>query len=168
MEKELKALIDPYKGNYIMKMRETVGHAPLVTAACGVIIENAKGEILLQQRRDNGKWGIPGGAMEIGEKFIDAAKREVLEEAGIEVSDLTLFGIFSGEDRIVVYPNEDVCCVISIVFKATVYQGEILQETSETLGHAFFSRECLPDDINKYDMEYLNAWKQNTPDIIIR
>ncbi len=49
-------IIEKYRGNYIAKMRKVVGHAPLRTIGCGVIIENDKGEILLQRRRDNGVW----------------------------------------------------------------------------------------------------------------
>ena len=86
--------IEKYRGNYIKEMRKIVGHAPLMGTACGVIIENDRGEILLQKRRDNGCWGILGGAMEIGEKFIEAARREVYEEAGIEIEDMEVFGIY--------------------------------------------------------------------------
>lgn len=92
MKEKLKKIIKPYKQNYIREIRKNIGHAPLMTTACGVIIENSKGEILLQQRKDNKKWGIPGGAMEIGEKYIDVAKREVFEEVGIEIENLCLLG----------------------------------------------------------------------------
>lgn len=167
MKEEIKNIIKPYKDNYISEIRKNIWHAPLMTTACGVIIENLKGEILLQQRRDNGKWGIPGGAMEIGEKYIDATKREVFEEAGIEIENLALFGIYSGEDRIIVYPNNDICCVTSIVFKATGYKGEILQETDETLGHMFFNRNNLPNEINEFDKIYIEDWKRNVTEIIV-
>lgn len=167
MKEKIKEIINPYKENYIKEIRKNIGHAPLMTTACGVIIENSKGEILLQQRKDNGKWGIPGGAMEIGEKYIDAAKREVFEEVGIEIENLCLFGIYSGEDRIIVYPNNDICCVTSIVFKTTVYKGEILQETDETLRHMFFNRNNLPDEINEFDKRYIEDWKRNVSEIII-
>lgn len=167
MKEELENIIMPYKENYIREMRKCIGHAPLMTTACGVIIENHNGEILLQQRKDNGKWGLPGGVMEIGEKFIEAAKREVLEEVGIEVDNLCLFGIYSGEDRIVVYPNNDICCVTSIVFKTIEYEGEILQRSDEALKHKFYSREDLPNDINEFDVRYIEDWKRNTSDIII-
>ena len=51
--------IELYKmGGYIREMRKHVGHAPIQTCACGVIVENDKGEILLQRRQDNGCWGI--------------------------------------------------------------------------------------------------------------
>lgn len=49
-------------------MRKDVGHAPLMVISCGVIIENDKGEILLQKRRDNGTRALLGGAMDIGKK----------------------------------------------------------------------------------------------------
>lgn len=61
-------ILAKYKGNYIKEMRKLVGHAPLMVIGCGVIIENDKGQILLQKRRDNGCWAIIGGAMEMGEK----------------------------------------------------------------------------------------------------
>ena len=55
----MKDIIAKYRGNYIAEMRKVVGHAPLMITGCGVIIENEKGEILLQKRRDNGAWALP-------------------------------------------------------------------------------------------------------------
>lgn len=49
----MKDIIARYRKIYIKEMRKDVGHAPLMVTACGVIIENDKGEILLQKRRDN-------------------------------------------------------------------------------------------------------------------
>ena len=48
-------------GDYIMDMRKRVGHIPLMQCGASVIVENERGEILLQQRSDNGAWGYPGG-----------------------------------------------------------------------------------------------------------
>ncbi len=104
-------------------MRKDVGCAPLMVISCGVIIENDKGEILLQKRRDNELWALIGGSMEIGEKFIEVVKREAFEEAGIEIEELTLFGIYSGEDGIITYPNGDICYGTGIIFKTTAYSG---------------------------------------------
>lgn len=73
----------------------------IMVIRCEVIIDNGKGEILLQKRRDNGFWALIGGSMEIGEKFIEVVKREAFEEAGIEIEELTLFGIYSREDGII-------------------------------------------------------------------
>jgi len=55
------------------------------------ILINKRGKILLQKRDDvdfircPGEWAIPGGGIEEGEKIIDTAVREVVEETGIKV-----------------------------------------------------------------------------------
>lgn len=163
----MKDIIARYRNNYIKEMRKDVGHAPLMVTSCGVIIENDKGEILLQRRRDNGCWAILGGAMEIGEKFIEAAKREVYEEAGIEIGELTLFGIYSGEDRIITYPNGDICCGTGIVFKTTMYSGEIQNNTDEAFEHRFFDKKSLPYNINDYDKQCIIDWTKEPQQVIV-
>jgi 8-oxo-dGTP diphosphatase len=52
----------------------------------GVIFEDAS--VLLAKRGQEpakGTWSLPGGAVELGEKLIDALKREIREEIGIEI-----------------------------------------------------------------------------------
>lgn len=163
----MKDIIARYRENYIAEMRKDVGHAPLMVTSCGVIIENDKGEILLQKRRDNGCWALLGGSMEIGEKFVEVAKREVFEEAGIEIGELTLFGIYSGEDRIITYPNGDICCGTGIIFKTTVYSGEIQNNTEEALEHRFFGKADLPDNINEYDKRIIIDWTKDFKQVIV-
>ena len=163
----MQDMIARYRNNYIKEMRKDVGHAPLMVTSCGVIIENEKGEILLQKRRDNGCWALLGGSMEIGEKFIEVAKREVYEEAGIEIGELTLFGIYSGEDGIITYPNGDICYGTGIIFKTTVYSGEIQNNTEEALEHKFFDKANLPENINKYDKRVIIDWTKNLQQVIV-
>ncbi len=163
----MKDIIARYRKNYIKEMRKNVGHEPLMVTGCGVIIENDKGEILLQKRRDNGCWALLGGGMEIGEKFIETAKREVYEEAGIEIDELKLFGIYSGETGIVTYPNGDICCVTGIVFKTTVYSGEIQNDTEEALEHRFFDKANLPDNIKEYDKRVIIDWAKGLKQVIV-
>ena len=60
--------------------------APLV--GVGVAIYNAQGQVLLVQSGKAsrlGTWGLPGGLIDLGEKLVDAAKREVLEETGLTI-----------------------------------------------------------------------------------
>lgn len=81
---DLDYYLDLYKENgYIMELRKHVGHATIMCAVGGVIIENEKNEILLQKRRDNNCWGIIGGAMESGESIQETVAREAYEEAGM-------------------------------------------------------------------------------------
>lgn len=44
-----------------------------------------EGKVLLLTNRETGRYALPGGGIEIGERIEDALKREVQEEAGIKV-----------------------------------------------------------------------------------
>ena len=107
---EINEYIKQYKekGGYIKALREHIGHAPIITIGVGVIVENSDGEILLQKRKDNGKWAIIGGGMEIGESFEEVIRREAREETGIELGELRLLALCNGADRFITYPNGDI------------------------------------------------------------
>ena len=49
------------------------------------------------QRVDEGKWGFPGGSLELGETVTDCAERELLEETGVEA---TALGVLTAYDYI--------------------------------------------------------------------
>ena len=54
------------------------------------------GSILLIRRRfepNKGRWSLPGGLVEIGEDPAEAARREVMEELGLEVAIEGLFQV---------------------------------------------------------------------------
>jgi 8-oxo-dGTP diphosphatase len=60
---------------------------PLV--GVGVAVFNAAGQVLLVQRGRpprQGQWGLPGGLVDLGERLVDAARREVREECGVEIA----------------------------------------------------------------------------------
>ncbi|GAA0729333.1 NUDIX hydrolase [Clostridium malenominatum] len=120
--------------NYILDLRKLVGQRPLIQCGAGVIIKN-NNRILLQLRKDNKKWGLPGGSVEIGEKVEEAAVREVMEESGlhIEIDDLKLFGVFSGKRQHYVYPNGDEVHNVVTIFIADKYSGELDLENDESL-----------------------------------
>jgi 8-oxo-dGTP pyrophosphatase MutT (NUDIX family) len=44
-------------------------------------------------RLEDGHWMMPGGTLEPGEQWEEAAERELLEEAGARVLDMTPFGV---------------------------------------------------------------------------
>ncbi len=67
---------------------------PTHIVAAGGIVEDAEGKILLV-KTIHGGWVFPGGQVEVGENVVDALKREVLEESGIEITVSHLIGIYS-------------------------------------------------------------------------
>ena len=82
----------------------------LLQDGAAAIIVNDKGQILLQSREDNDRWGLPWGCQELGERFEDTVIREVKEETNLDVSEknLELIAIVFGNSRRNEYPNEEV------------------------------------------------------------
>lgn len=67
---------------------------PTHIVAVGALVENALGQVLLVKTHHGG-WVFPGGQVENGENLIDALKREVMEESGIDIEVGQLVGIYS-------------------------------------------------------------------------
>ena len=67
---------------------------PTHIVACGGIVENEKGEVLLV-KHINGYWSFPGGQVEIGENLMEALQREIWEEAGAKAEVVKLLGVSS-------------------------------------------------------------------------
>jgi 8-oxo-dGTP diphosphatase len=73
---------------------------PQLTTDC--VIFDPAARVLLVRRKDApfaGSHALPGGFVEMGETVEAACRREVREEVGIEVSDLTLVGVYSDPKR---------------------------------------------------------------------
>src|SRR5512144_3224442 len=61
-------------------------------------VRRETGHILLVRREiepQSGFWVFPGGLMDVGETAEEAAARETLEEACLEVAELSLVGVFT-------------------------------------------------------------------------
>ncbi len=55
----------------------------------GILIFNPRGELfLMKTHKWHGKYGVPGGHIELGESAVEAAKREAREETGLEIRGL--------------------------------------------------------------------------------
>ncbi|MFD8794461.1 NUDIX domain-containing protein [Streptomyces vinaceus] len=67
---------------------------------------NNAGDVLLERRSDNGRWGMPGGVQEVGENIAGTVVREVLEETGIHVEVADLVGIFTDPGHIIAFADE--------------------------------------------------------------
>ncbi|MEZ7173430.1 NUDIX hydrolase [Sporosarcina sp. OR05] len=143
--------------NYIQTMRQLIGNETLLTIGCGVIlVENEK--ILLQHRTDEDNWCIPGGMMELGETFEETAIRETLEETGLTVKELNLFGLYSGESCFVTYPNGDQAYSVQIIFQSAHYEGNLIHTGVETKEHQFFHRHELPQNLNPRQEQFIREW----------
>ncbi|WP_317950183.1 NUDIX domain-containing protein, partial [Rossellomorea marisflavi] len=130
---------------------------PLILAGAVVIILNQHKEILLQQRTDD-DWGLPGGLLELGESLEAAAIREVKEETGLEVGQLQLLGIHSGEDYYFKLANQDELYSVTAVYEAGDVRGRMEKDGSESIDLKYFSLLNLPLGLTDEYLSYITPY----------
>ena len=64
-----------------------------------IIIENMAGIVLIERANPPFGWAIPGGFVDYGESLEDAARREALEETGLNIELLCQFHTYSAPSR---------------------------------------------------------------------
>jgi ADP-ribose pyrophosphatase YjhB (NUDIX family) len=133
--------------NYIQSLRQYIGHRPILMVGAAALILNKENRLLLLERSDSSCWGPPGGAVELGEEVEAAARREILEETGLEIGGMELFGVFSGPQLYYRYPNGDEVYNITIIYLTRDWQGE-LRLNDEHTGSGWFTLEEIPDNIS--------------------
>ncbi|PGZ99429.1 DNA mismatch repair protein MutT [Bacillus pseudomycoides] len=128
---------------YIQELRELVGTKPLIIVGSAIIVLNEKNEVLLQLRSDTYDWGLPGGAMELGETIEETAERELREETGLKADSLQFLGVLSGQELYYRYPHGDEIYNVINVFQAHRVYGEI-ECDKEGLEVQYFPIDKLP------------------------
>jgi ADP-ribose pyrophosphatase YjhB (NUDIX family) len=109
---------------------------PVAGASVAILNE---GKILLTLRPDFEVWCIPGGVVEEGESIAEAARREVLEETGLEVELIRLVGVYS---KLNWYRRG--CHIFLFAGRAT--GGEMRLQEGEVLQAGYYGPSDLPED----------------------
>lgn len=75
---------------------------PSLTVDVALVTREPQPRVLLIQRRADpfqGQWALPGGFVDENERLIDAARRELREETGLEATDLEQVHTFGDPGR---------------------------------------------------------------------
>lgn len=169
-EEELLELSSNYGGYPVlfrMALDERIKHIPFIQTGAAIIIRNEKGQILLQERTDRNKWGLPGGCQDLGEDLRFTAVREAYEETGIKLDpyNIKLIDTLSGESRKNSYPNGDIVYNNTSLYLADVMVEDVsnLKGDSETKRLQFFYPDEVPENLMDADLikAYLNFIKNN-------
>ena len=164
---KLKNIINELNTEEVKKLSNVIGYPvfirmcmgelrhkiPILQDGSAAIIENLQGEILLQRRKDNDRWGLPGGCQELGERFQEVIIREIKEETNLEVKeeDLELLDIISGLSRKKEYPNGDVVINNTALYLVKKYSGDLIWD-EESKDIKFFPLNNLPNNQNDPDL----------------
>ena len=156
----LSANYGGYPVLFRMALDERIRHIPFIQTGAAVIIRNEEGKILLQERTDRNKWGLPGGCQELGENLRQTAVREAYEETGIELDSnkLVLIDTLSGESRKNSYPNGDIVYNNTSLYLADITNNYKLKGDSETKRLEFFNTNDVPENLMDKDLiqSYIN------------
>ncbi len=123
-----------------------VGHEKVIMVVAGAMVFDDENRLLLQLRTDSESWGLPGGFMDLNESVQETARREVFEETGLVLKDMSLFGIYSGPDKEKTFGNGDQVSPVQIIFRCHDFEGE-LRGSDESFETAFFSLGDLPENL---------------------
>jgi ADP-ribose pyrophosphatase YjhB (NUDIX family) len=138
-----------------------VGYANSAPTASALCVDD-RGRLLLVRRAIEpfrGHWDIPGGFLEEAEHPLDALRRELAEETGLEVEPVAFFGVeidWYGE------PGPGVPATLNLYWTARVVSGEAApaDDVSEL---RWFGPEELPRPAElafTNTVRVLEAWRQ--------
>lgn len=134
--------------DYLKELRKRTNHMPLLLPHSVVVLFNDKGEVLLEERSDDGYFDFPGGGIDLKEKAEDAAKRELFEETGLIADELELFKVYSGEITHYVYFNGDEIYGIDLVYICRNYHGELKPQLEEVKSLKFYNLKDMPSKMS--------------------
>ena len=111
---------------------------PKVDVRAAIVRDN---KILLVKEISDGKWSMPGGWADVGDKPAEAAEREAKEESGFEVKARKVIGVFDANrnGRPMVFFH-----AVKIIYLCEITGGE-RKTSDETSDVRFFSFNNLPE-----------------------
>ncbi|MFG2180510.1 NUDIX domain-containing protein [Streptomyces abikoensis] len=120
-----------------------------MVVAASAVVTDEQGRILLQRRRDNDLWALPGGGMEMTDSLPGTAVREVKEETGLDVEITGMVGTYTDPRHVIAYSDGEVRRQFNVCFTAHVTGGELaISDESTEL------RFVHPDEIAKLPMHH--------------
>ena len=148
--------------NSIQNIRKKVGKDKIIlNFTCGILSQS--GKILLQKRADKGTWGLPGGALELGESALEALVREFYEETGVEVRVEKLLNVYTKYSDS--YPNGDEAQVLTILYLVSSETSISINffTSDETLELGFFDHSDIQNIaiVNQQHQDMINDFFEN-------
>src|SRR5262245_17964427 len=121
-----------------------------------------RGRVLLGRRSGShgaGYYAAPGGHIEFGESFEEAAKREVLEETGLEITDLKLLSV----GNYIFARDEGERHYIDIDFVCEAPEGQPkLMEPEKCEGWDWYDLENLPQPVFIVTERMIESFRSKT------
>lgn len=147
--------------DFILRLREKIGHDPLWLPGVCVVLLDPDGRVLLGRRSDNGRWAIVSGIPEPGEQPAAAVLRECAEETGLLPELLGVSSVESEEPM--TFPNGDRCQFFNITFVGRVTAEQAASAhvgDEESTAVAWFDPDELPEPLAATSRRRIAAARQ--------
>lgn len=118
----------------MLSRKEHYQKLPRLRSASGVLIRKSDRVLIVRTSYREG-WEIPGGVVEANESPIEAAKRECLEEIGVEVQISRLLLVAHTVDRS--FKGD----AVHFIFEAELISDDIKIDGREIIDFCFATRE---------------------------
>ena len=110
---------------------------------------------------------MPAGGIELRETVLEALRREVKEETGLDVAKATLIAIYSGDRYTFKSAYGDNYQGLVFAFRVDKWSGELLKATDETTDAQFLKPSDHPDAYAQY-REFLDDLSNFDGDVILK
>lgn len=130
--------------DYYRNLRERIGTRLIFSPSVAAIIHDAEGRVLCVQGTGENTWGLPAGAIELGEAPGDAVVREVFEESGLQVVPVEVAGVFGGSAFRHTYPDGNQVEYVITVFTCRITGGQLEPLDGEVQAFRWFDATALP------------------------
>ena len=127
---------------FVAELRQLVGTRELWLPGVTAVVRRGD-QVLLVRRADNGRWAPVTGLVDPREHPAVAARREVLEETGVEATVDRL--AWTGVVGPVTYDNGDVASYLDVTFACTYVGGTAHVADDESVEVGWFDLSDLPE-----------------------
>lgn len=121
-----------------------------------ILVTNSQNQVLLGKRKNAykaGYFGIPGGRVEVGEKLLECAKRELQEECGITSDALEIIGFIK--------ENQGEYDFIHFVATVTIDQVHVENiEEDKCEGWEWYDLSSLPTPLLAGHEAAIKVWRE--------
>jgi ADP-ribose pyrophosphatase YjhB (NUDIX family) len=127
--------------DFILELRQKIGHDLLWLPGVTAVVRRGD-ELLLVQRSDTHQWAPVTGIVDPGEEPAVAARREALEETGVEIRVDRLAATSCSREY--VHENGDHSIYLDLTFACTWVSGEPYVADDESVDVRWWPRAALP------------------------
>jgi ADP-ribose pyrophosphatase YjhB (NUDIX family) len=131
---------------------------PIIKVGFSVIIENGRGEILLQYCPETRDWRLPSDLINLGEHLEEKALKQVEQGTGLQVKELVLYRMFSGKEFAFSYPEGIPEYQLTAIYIAKRFNGNLRINESKSHEQKFFSLYDLPNRFHDSSKEFVDQY----------